>query len=855
MGLAAKLYIGIGGAVAITMLASVVAWISFVELGQHQRRITREHIPSITESLRLAQQSTQIAAIVPKLLSVESDDERRSLMAGLGAEQRALELLVEQLSHSIGADRVGTSADAAGLSNIRAAIKQLAQAIERLDVAVGQQLYLRSQMQERVQEAIDAHRRLVERFAPLLDDATFYLVTGYRSLDDAAPDSWEQRSGEDVILRYNSMSALDGEANLLVGLLTEAAGIPEVALMQPLRERFEASVDRFASALDSLSALPEAGDLRREYGILVALGNDPGGIVDLRTRLLGWNATAEQLVEQSRAVAATLGSEVDRLVQQAQTGTETAVAASNRAIDIGQKLLLFLNGIAVIGAIVMGWFYVGRIFTDPVLRVTAAAEAFERQQFDPASLARTRERSDELGRLAQVFTRMAEEVQARTDTLDRLVSERTQELNRKNLALERTLRQIAEELAMAQRMQLSFLPRHYPDVPHLPIYARMRAAREVGGDFYDVIEIDADRVGIVIADVSGKGVPAALLMAVSSTTIKAVAGRGNSPGRVLEEVNRALSEGNDAAMFVTIFYGIVDHRNGTLIYANGGHNAPYLMRDGATPEAIPGTDGIALGLMPEATYEEKSLPLGSGDTIFFYTDGVTEAFDLAGNPFTELRLREVLYRAHSLSVEALGRRVIGDLDAFTDGAPQSDDITCVVIRYDRHTVPEPAPESGPAGENSGMTGISIRLAADLDELARLAEALEAAGETFGLAPKIVFNLNLVLDELVTNTVSYGYGDATSAGANAGANAGTHAKTGHGIEIALRRDGADLVVTYEDDAAPFNPLDIPPPDLESDLEDRHIGGLGIHLVRTMMDSVTYERRNDRNRLVMTKRLDN
>jgi anti-sigma regulatory factor (Ser/Thr protein kinase) len=259
--------------------------------------------------------------------------------------------------------------------------------------------------------------------------------------------------------------------------------------------------------------------------------------------------------------------------------------------------------------------------------------------------------------------------------------------------------------------------------------------------------------------------------------------------------------------------------------------------------------------MPEATYEEKSLPLGSGDTIFFYTDGVTEAFDLAGNPFTELRLREVLYRAHSLSVEALGRRVIGDLDAFTDGAPQSDDITCVVIRYDRHTVPEPAPESGPAGENSGMTGISIRLAADLDELARLAEALEAAGETFGLAPKIVFNLNLVLDELVTNTVSYGYGDATSAGANAGANAGTHAKTGHGIEIALRRDGADLVVTYEDDAAPFNPLDIPPPDLESDLEDRHIGGLGIHLVRTMMDSVTYERRNDRNRLVMTKRLDN
>lgn|GEM_PF-2291387 len=834
IGLAAKLYIGIGGAVAITMLASVVAWISFVELGQHQRRITREHIPSITESLRLAQQSTLIAAIVPKLLSVDSDAEREALMAGLGEEQRALEELVEQLSHSIAGSRTETTAGEGGLPVIRAANDELAGVIERLDVAVGQQLYLRSQMQSRIEEAIDSHRRLIEQIAPLLDDATFYLVTGYRSLDDAAPDTWEQRSGESAMLRYSSMAALAGEANLLVGLLTEAASVPQVALMQPLRERVEASVDRFRAALASLDSLPEAGDLHREYEILVARGDGAGGIIDLRTRLLGWNLTAEQLVERSRIVAETLGNDVDRLVNEAQTGTEAAVVASNRAIDIGQKLLLFLNGLAVVGAIVMGWVYVGRIFTDPVLRVTAAAEAFERQQFDPATLARTRARSDELGRLAQVFTRMAEEVQARTDTLDRLVSERTQELNEKNLALERTLRQIADELAMAQRMQLSFLPRHYPDVPHLPIYARMRAAREVGGDFYDVIEIDDHRVGIVIADVSGKGVPAALLMAVSSTTIKSVASRGESPGRVLEEVNRTLSEGNDAAMFVTIFYGIVDHRNGNLIYANGGHNAPYLLRRGGQAEAIPGTDGIALGLMDEATYDEKTLSLGQGDTIFFYTDGVTEAFNLAGDPFTELRLREVLYQANALSVEALGHRVIRDLDAFTDGAPQSDDITCVVIRYDRQT----APIVAAAGGSNDMNEMSIRLANDLGELSKLAEALESAGERFDLAMKIVFNLNLVLDELVTNAVSYGYSDGGS----------------HIIEIMLRRDGDRLTVIYQDDADAFNPLDIPPPDLESDIEDRRIGGLGIHLVRTMMNSVTYERLNGRNRLTMTQNLD-
>jgi len=285
--------------------------------------------------------------------------------------------------------------------------------------------------------------------------------------------------------------------------------------------------------------------------------------------------------------------------------------------------------------------------------------------------------------LARVFTKMAEQVQARTDLLDRLVAERTRELNEKNAALERSLKQIAEELAMAERMQLSILPKHYPNLPHLKMFARMRAAREVGGDFYDIIEIDPSRVGVVIADVSGKGVPAALFMAVSCTVIKTVAGRGGSPGEVLAAVNDLLCEGNDAAMFVTVFYGIVDHRNGTFTYANGGHNPPYLTRPGSAVAPIEGTDGMALGVMPNMRYEERSMALGDGDTVFFYTDGITEAFDPAGNAFSELRLREVLYRAQGLSVEALGREVMGDVEAFARGAPQSDDITCVVIRYQR----------------------------------------------------------------------------------------------------------------------------------------------------------------------------
>jgi sigma-B regulation protein RsbU (phosphoserine phosphatase) len=150
---------------------------------------------------------------------------------------------------------------------------------------------------------------------------------------------------------------------------------------------------------------------------------------------------------------------------------------------------------------------------------------------------------------------------------------------------------------------------------------------------------------------------------------------------VLAQVNDILCDGNDAGLFVTVFYGVIDHRAGALIYANGGHNPPYLTRAGGDVLPLKTTDGIALGVVPGLSYQEQTVELRPDDTLFFYTDGITEAFDPSGNIFSELRLTEVLYKSRGLSVEALGRSVIGDVESFANGAPQSDDITCVVARY------------------------------------------------------------------------------------------------------------------------------------------------------------------------------
>jgi sigma-B regulation protein RsbU (phosphoserine phosphatase) len=240
---------------------------------------------------------------------------------------------------------------------------------------------------------------------------------------------------------------------------------------------------------------------------------------------------------------------------------------------------------------------------------------------------------------------------------------------------------IQQELDVARRMQQSIVPTRFPSRPDLQMFARMIPAREVGGDFYDYFWLSDQKIGIVIADVSGKGVPAALFMAVSRTLLRAIAPSAASPGACLALANDLLSQDNEATMFVTLFYGILDTATGELDYANGGHNPPYLIGPGGEVSQLPGTGGMALGVMEGTPFAEGRTRLEAGSTLLLYTDGVTEAFNAADEEYGELRLAQHLAGSTGETVEVLLKRLFDSVHQFADGAPQSDDITCLAVHY------------------------------------------------------------------------------------------------------------------------------------------------------------------------------
>jgi len=425
LGLSTKLYAAIAGAVALTLAASVVAWISFVELGQVQRRITHEHIPSIADSLRLARQTALVVATTPALVAAGDAEQQRHIMTALRSQQEVIAGLIDSLERE-----VSLAADPdipQSIAAIREASRELSAVLDRLDKSVARQLTLRAELRQRRTLAVELHRRLIDKLIPLLDDATAFLVTGYRSLDEVAPVPHELRMSEAALLDYTATMQLGIEGNLIGGLLAEAAYIPDVSRLPLMRDRFEAAADRFRAALGAVRG--SDGEVLRVLAEgLINLGEGDHGLFAPRGALLVEAHAADGLADQSRTIAVRLTGEVDRLVAGIDERTVEAVAASTRSIEVGSKLLLLLNGISILGALLIGWLYVARHITAPVVRITAAAAAFEDLTFDPESLARVRNRRDELGELARTFTRMADEVQTRTETLDRLVAERTSEL-------------------------------------------------------------------------------------------------------------------------------------------------------------------------------------------------------------------------------------------------------------------------------------------------------------------------------------------------------------------------------------------------------------------------------------------
>lgn len=243
------------------------------------------------------------------------------------------------------------------------------------------------------------------------------------------------------------------------------------------------------------------------------------------------------------------------------------------------------------------------------------------------------------------------------------------------------LLELRQELRVARDMQMSILPQRFPSTGSTETHAIMTPSQEVGGDFYDVFHLPGERFGIVMADVSGKGVPAALFMMVSRTLVKGNAVSARSPASALTQVNNLLGEDNERAMFVTLLFGVFDSQTGVFRYANAGHCAPYLVRAGEKPRELPLTMGIALGVMPDFSYSENEVTLEPGDRIFLYTDGVPEAEAPDKELFENHRLEKTLEDVADQSPEQINRAVIEAVREFSGGKHQSDDITCLTLAY------------------------------------------------------------------------------------------------------------------------------------------------------------------------------
>jgi sigma-B regulation protein RsbU (phosphoserine phosphatase) len=346
--------------------------------------------------------------------------------------------------------------------------------------------------------------------------------------------------------------------------------------------------------------------------------------------------------------------------------------------------LYWVAGISIV-LIAAGWLLAhvtAKRIAEPIGRITAsAARIDENRAFDPGELSSVQSRPDEIGRLARVFTAMAVDLIGRERQLDELVRQRTHELEVKNDELQTAYRQIDDELTTARHLQAAILPQRFGDAPDYACSAMMVPARQLAGDFYDVIPIGERYLAVLVADVSGKGVPAAFFMGISRTVLQQTARSGPSPSQCLGLSNVILCGNNPLDLFVTVFIGVLDRLTGEFTYANGGHNPPLLVRADGSMLELPSLGSPPLGAFEEIRFIERSVQLDPGDTLILYTDGITEAQDLRGELFGEARLEATIEGAQHAEPADLLRKVTESVGAFVGSAPVSDDITCLVLRY------------------------------------------------------------------------------------------------------------------------------------------------------------------------------
>lgn len=404
-------------------------------------------------------------------------------------------------------------------------------------------------------------------------------------------------------------------------------------------------------------------------------------------------------------------------------------------------------------------------------------------------------------RTYQEFSQLSDDVNATVSTLKQYIQEAEQRMD--------------QELEFARQIQHAALPSVFPPFPHRPnfdIYASMHAAREVGGDFYDFYLLGRFTLVVLVADVSGKGVPAAMFMMRAKTLIKALTESGQPIDAVFTETNRRLCEGNDAGMFITAWMGKLDLRTGELSFVNAGHNPPLLRRRGEQYQYLRTKPNFVLAGLEMTRYRAQTVQLQPGDALYLYTDGVTEACDEHEILFGETRLKSVLAQTEENSAQETCRAVTDAVHAFAGEIPQSDDITMLCLKLHAmqdtnrvRTIPDPA------------------------SFAIVQAFLDDRLTTAAVPDKLRKRMQITTDEIWSNIVRHS--DAAEA------------------ILRLRREADTLFLDFLDDGQPFDPLSAAQPDTSLNAEERELGGLGLYMVRQMAASMHYRYAEGRNQLTI------
>lgn len=381
---------------------------------------------------------------------------------------------------------------------------------------------------------------------------------------------------------------------------------------------------------------------------------------------------------------------------------------------------------------------------------------------------------------------------------------------------------IENELNIARKIQLAMLPKIFPPYPErtdIDIYASLDPAREVGGDFYDFLIRD-EKLFFCIGDVSGKGVPAALVMAVMRTLFRNVTMHEAQPNRIITTINDTVAADNESNMFVTMFVGVLDLPTGQLKYCNAGHDAPLLVA--TTTGILPCDANLPVGVMEHWKYTQQEASIDPDTIIFLYTDGLTEAENADHAQFGMERIMDVTRTADKpkavidIMTEAV-KRFVGD-------AEQSDDLTQLAIQYSKQ-------------QHNIKLQRSLTLTNDTQQITLLSDFISDIGEKLHCSGTDTLQINLAVEEAVANVINYAY----------------PAETKGYVNIVAQADDEQLVFTISDSGEPFDPTAREEVDITLPAEERPIGGLGIHLVRNIMDYINYNRIDGKNVLTLSKKL--